>query len=66
MIKLPPLKPCHWMNYNDIQDRDIEVAKAVLEAAAKECVKSRDFGGEYASPFVVIANAIRALEFKHE
>ena len=60
MIKLPPLKPCHWGMYRDTRDRDIEVAKAVLEAAAKAAELWYANGIE-----VEIARDIRALEVSH-
>lgn len=60
MIKLPPLEPCHWGIYQDIRNRDLEIVRIVLEAAA---IWYNDEGRELCRSDV--AAELRALEFHH-
>jgi hypothetical protein len=70
-ILLPPLpepdfaldqgdEPCYYAH--TLRARELEVARLVLESAAKECDKQAD--GVVAAP-VYCARAIRNLEVKH-
>lgn len=68
-IKLPPIPPvAEWPLFPDaLRARDIEVAKVVLEAAAKACEVQNPTGSinqEWMRERC--ANAIRALDVSHD
>lgn len=62
-IPLPPIPDPYFDTWpltpEKLRARDLEVARVVLEAAAKEC--DEQWGGRTSMSY-----AIRALEFKHE
>ena len=68
-ITLPPLpiypdlpEAIYLMNADELRARDIEVARVVLEAAARHIVD----GGQFGETRKRIAMRVRALEIKHD
>ena len=55
----------YWYSLETLRARDLEIARVVLEAAARVCEKEHFFSDNEAKYGKERADAIRALEFKH-